>query len=67
MDMVTGVQILDEAVCISHNIYTLEKGMHPTIFSPAIDKYEGRLSYLTLVKQLILEKENSEFKPDKIH
>ena len=31
MELVTPVQILDEAVCISHNTNTLRKGMNPTI------------------------------------
>ena len=35
----TGVQILDEADCISHNANTLGIGMQPTIFSPAWGKY----------------------------
>ena len=34
MDTVTQVQIMDNAVCISHNIYTLGKRMKPTIFPP---------------------------------
>ena len=31
MDMVTQVQILDKAVCISHSVNTLGKGMNPVI------------------------------------
>ena len=31
MDMATRVQILDEAVCISHSANTLEKVMNPNI------------------------------------
>ena len=38
MDMVTQVQILDKAVCISHSANTLGKGMNPTILSPAMSK-----------------------------
>ena len=30
--------ILDVAVCISHNVNTLGKCIHPTILPPAIDK-----------------------------
>ena len=37
MDTVTRVQILDEAVCISHSTNTLEKGMNRTILPPALD------------------------------
>ena len=33
-----GVQILDEAVYISHRTNTLGKGMNPTILPPAMDK-----------------------------
>ena len=36
--MATGVQILDEAVCILHSANTLGKGMNPTILSSAISK-----------------------------
>ena len=38
MDLVTQVQILDEAVCISHSVITLGKGMNLSIFPPAMDK-----------------------------
>ena len=38
MDMVTQVQILDKAVCISYGANTLGKGMHPTILPPATGK-----------------------------
>ncbi len=38
MDTVTQVQILDEAVFISHNANIFGKGMHPTILSPAMGK-----------------------------
>ena len=31
MDMASQVQILDKAVCISHNTNTLGKGITPTI------------------------------------
>ena len=34
MDMVTRVQILDEADCISH---TLGEGMNPIVFPPWVD------------------------------
>ena len=35
MESATRVQILDEAVCISHSADTVGKGMHPTILLPA--------------------------------
>ena len=38
MDMVTTVQILDKAVCISHSANTNGKGMNPTILPPAMGK-----------------------------
>ena len=38
MNMVSRVQILNEAVCISHRGNTLGKGMHPTILSPDMSK-----------------------------
>ena len=36
--IMTWVQILDEAVCISHSTYTHGKGMNPIIISPAMGK-----------------------------
>ena len=36
MSMVIQVQILDETFCISLNINTLKKSIHPTVFPPAI-------------------------------
>ena len=38
MDTATRVQILDEAVCISHSDNALGKGMHPTILLLAMGK-----------------------------
>ena len=38
MDMVTRVQNLDEAACISHSVNTFGKGTYPTILPPAMDK-----------------------------
>ena len=38
MNLATRVQILDEAVCISHSTNTLGKVMHPAILSSAICK-----------------------------
>ena len=38
MNMAIRVQILDEAVCISHSANTLGKGMNQTILPPARDK-----------------------------
>ena len=60
MDPATRVQILDEAVCISHSSNTLEKCINQTI--PSI---VGQTDSLTLVWQPV-KKEISEFKPVKI-
>ena len=38
IDTVTGIQILDKLVGISHSINTLGKGMNPTILPPVMDK-----------------------------
>ena len=56
------IKILDEADCISHSTNTLGKGMNPIILPPAM----GRLGSSALVRQLVYEKENSEFKPVKL-
>ena len=37
MDTATRVQILDEAVCISHSANTIWKGIHLTILPLAVD------------------------------
>ena len=41
MNMVTRVQTMDEAVCISLNGNNLVKGMDPVIFLPAMRKIVG--------------------------
>ena len=66
MDTETRVQILDKADCISHISNTLGKGMNPISLTPGIDKQEGRLAFLSLLKQPIYEKENSHFNPVKL-
>ena len=38
MDSVTGVQIVNQAVCISHRTNTLGKGIYPTILLSAMGK-----------------------------
>ena len=38
MDTATGVQILDEADCISHNSNTPGKRMNPIILPPTMGK-----------------------------
>ena len=66
MDTATQVQILDETDCISHSTNTLGKGMNPIILPPAMGKQQNRLGSSALVRQLVQEKENSEFKPVKL-
>ena len=58
----TQVQIDHKAICISHMTYILGKGINPTILSPSTGTNEGTLGLLTLVWQLVYEKE---FKPVK--
>ena len=40
--------------------------MNPLILPPAMGKQQGRLGSSALVRQLVWEKENSEFKPIKL-
>ena len=49
MNLMTCVQTLDKAVGILRGANTLGKGLNPTIFSPFIVTYEGRLGFLTLI------------------
>ena len=64
MNTAIRVQILDATDCISHN--SLGKGMNPIILPPAMGKQQDRLGSSALVRQLVQEKENSEFKPVKL-
>ena len=48
MDTVIQVQILNEAVCVSHFSNTLGKSMNPTIFSPAMCKIVGQTGFFIL-------------------
>ena len=54
------VQILDEAVCVR---FTLCHKVSIYLFSPALDKYSGRLGSLDFVRQPLNEKQNPELKP----
>ena len=62
------VQTLDEAVCIWHIANTIVKGMKPCFnYSDSIYECDSKvvwnpLESLTLLCQLIDEKENSEYK-----
>ena len=38
MELVTQIQILDKAVCISFSTNTLREGMHPSVVTPAVGK-----------------------------
>ena len=51
--LMTRVQILDKADCISHSTNTLKRGMNPIILPPSI----GRLGSSALVRQPVKEKE----------
>ena len=55
MELMTRVQILDEAVCVSLRGNGLRKAMKPFILTPATDK-----AYF--IRQSVWEKENSDFK-----
>ncbi len=66
MNTATQVQILDDTDCISHSTNTLGKGMNPIILPPAMGKQQDRIGSSALVRQLVQEKENSEFKPVKL-
>ena len=50
MDMANGVQIMDEAVCISNSTNSLRKSMNPTVLCSVMGK-TGWLGSLTLVWQ----------------
>ena len=63
MDTATRVQILDDTDLISYSTNTLGISMNPITLPPAVDKELDRQSYLSLVRQPVYEKENSEIKP----
>ena len=63
MVIVVGYKRSDSRLCISHRANILEKGVNPTDFPPAMDKYKGILGSLALLRQPVLKKENSNFKP----
>ena len=65
MDSDTRVQILNEAVSISHSTNTPGKGMNSTILPTAMGKWYDRLGYLILIWQPVEEKENPGFKNGK--
>ena len=48
MDTVIRVHTLDVAICISHGISTLEKGMNPSVLSPVMDLIVGPTDPLKL-------------------
>ena len=58
----TRVQILDEAVCVSHSTNAREKILIPKGVLPAIGKSWDRLGSLALERQPVSEKEDSKFK-----
>ena len=62
MDTATRVQILDKTAYILHSANILEKGMNSTILPSVTGKLKDKQGSLTLVWQLVLEKEHFEFK-----
>ena len=66
MVIVVGNGHGDKSSNPGHSTNTLGKGMNPIILPPAMVKQQDRLGSLALVKQLVWEKENSEFKPVKL-
>ena len=48
MDTATRVQILNEAVCISHSGDTFGKGMNPTILLPAMGNIVRQTGLISL-------------------
>ena len=67
MDVAIRVQILNEAIFISHIAHTLRKGIKSTILPLDRSKEGNTRSSLTLIWQPIKERENSEFGPVKQH
>ncbi len=66
MDTATRVPIQDDTDCILHSANTLGKGVNPIILPPVMGKQQDTLSSSAFVKQLVQEKENSEFIPVKL-
>ena len=62
MQLLTRIQILEEAVYISLHTNSLGKGMDLSIILPTMVKQKGRLCSLALIKLPVKEKENTEFK-----
>ena len=56
MKTANQVRILDEVVRISQSLYTLGKGMIPTVFFPPMGKEKGELGSLVLVRQPFMKK-----------
>ena len=48
MDTATWVLILDEAVCISHNVNTLRKRLHTTYLLKTMGKFVGQTEIIKL-------------------
>ena len=58
--------VLQSRYYVHFRANTLGKGMNPLILPPAMGKQQDGLGSSALVRQLIQEKENSEFKPVKL-
>ena len=66
MNTTTRVQIPDEVIGLSYSANNPMKGMNPTLLSPLMGEKYDKLGSLASVRQLVTEKENSEFKPVKL-
>ena len=58
--------VLQSRYYVHFRANTLGKGMNPLILPPAMGKQQDGLGSSALVRQLVQEKENSEFKPVKL-
>ena len=67
MDTVTRVQILDKADCISQSTNTFGKNINPLIPPLVWQNSMTDWVFSVLVRQPVLETENSESKPVKLH
>ena len=58
--------VLQSRYYVHFRANTLGKGMNPLILPPAMGKQQDGLGSSALVRQIVQEKENSEFKPVKL-
>ena len=53
MESVARFQILDKAGCILPSTNPLEKDINPSVFPQTMDKSQGKLGSLVIVRQLV--------------